>query len=754
MTNLVMLHPSHNPLLVAVSVLVACVASYAALQLAGRVLAARRWTRLAWLSGSAVTMGVGIWSMHFVAMLAFRVGLPIAYEVNLVLLSVLVAIAASLLAFVTISQPAPGRGVLVVAALFMGPAIAGMHYIGMAALRMPARIDYDPWIVSLSVVVAVTASLAALRLFVAFRTEGVVRPMWQAPASAVLMGFAVSGMHFTGMAAASFIPVPAEALEGGDLIATDALAYAVAISATFIAVAAVIAASLDRSIRATSADAEALRESQERLQFALAAARMRTWDLDLDTRLMVRTDDGLGRAEQFEQFLTRVHPDDRGRVSRAVRLATDSGWLDVDFRRWGSERMTRWIQAKGRRQDGPGRRLVGISIDITERRHLEAQFRQAQKMEVVGQLAGGIAHDFNNLLTVIKGNTELALSEVGGSTTGREVLQEALRATEHAAALTRQLLAFSRKEIVQPRTVDINEIILGMEQMVRRLIGENVTVSTHLARDAVATVADPGQIEQILVNLAVNARDAMPQGGRLSIETAHIVLDRPYLPEGVVVQAGTYVMLRVRDTGIGMESAVQSRVFEPFFTTKGPTKGTGLGLSTVYGIVKQAGGYIWVESEAGQGSTFTIYLPQAPPAAAEPELKPPEPEPAVAASETILLVEDEGGVRRLACRILNRQGYRVIEASNGIEALEIAGQSDTLIDLLVTDLVMPRMGGRELAARVHEQRPAMKVLFMSGYTNDEVLRHDLLDPGVAFLPKPFSPRDLLNAVRAALAAHD
>lgn len=749
-----MLHPSHSPLLVMMSVLVACVASYAALQLAGRVLAARGRVRLIWLGASAFTMGVGIWSMHFVAMLAFRVGLPMAYAVDLVLLSVLVAIAASLLAFVTVSRPAPGPGALVVAGLFMGPAIAGMHYIGMSAIRMPARIEYDLWIVSLSVLVAVTASLAALRLFVAFRTETIGRPSWQAPASAVLMGFAVSGMHFTGMAAARFVPDSAAGRDGGHLLATDGLAYAVATSAAFLALVAVIAAMLDRSVRATSADAEALRESQERLQFALAAARMRTWCLDLNTRRLTPTDDGLGHEEPFDDFLMRIHADDRARVNRAVGLASDSGWLDVDFRFWNSGRVTRWIQAKGRRQDGPGRRLLGVSIDITERRHLEQQFRQAQKMEVIGQLAGGIAHDFNNLLTVIKGNTEIALDEAHASQPAREVLQEALRATEHAAVLTRQLLAFSRKEIVQPRIIDINQVILSMEQMLSRLIDEHVTVSTHLAPGAVITVADPGQIEQILVNLAVNARDAMPQGGRLSIETGHIVLDRPSFPSGVVIQAGSYVMLRVRDTGAGMDAAVQARVFEPFFTTKGPTQGTGLGLSTVYGIVTQAGGHVWVESEPGHGSTFTIYLPQASVDAGVPAVTSRAPAPAVAASETILLVEDEEGVRRLACRILMRQGYRVIEAGDGREALEIASRSETSIDLLVTDLIMPRMSGRELALRVHQHRPTLKVLFMSGYTNDEVLRRDLLDPGVAFLPKPFAPRDLLDAVHAALAAHD
>ena len=751
-----MLHPSHSPLLVTVSVIVACAASFAALRLAGRVLVSEGRARLAWLGGSAFTMGVGIWSMHFVAMLAFRVDVPMRYAVDLVILSMFVAIAASLVAFVTVSRPAPSAGGLLVAGLFMGPAIAGMHYIGMAALRMPARIEHEPWLVTLSVVVAVTASLAALRLFVAFRIDGISRPRWHAPASAVLMGLAISGMHFTGMAAATFIPAPAPAPGDGQLLATDALAYAVATSATFIAGMAAIAAMLDRSMRATSADTEALRESQERLQFALSAARMTTWELDLGTRIMVRTDHAQAHAEHFDAFLERVHPDDRARVSRATRLAAESGWLDVDFRRAATGKATRWIHAKGRRQLGAGAgRLVGVSIDITERRHLEDQFRQSQKMEVVGQLAGGIAHDFNNLLTVIKGNTEIALDAVAPSPTTREVLQESLAATEQAAVLTRQLLAFSRKEIVHPRPVNINGIVASVEQMVRRLIGENVTVSTRLAPGAMIALADPGQLEQIIVNLAVNARDAMPQGGALWIETGAVVLDRPLRTGSIAVPAGAYVMLRMGDTGEGMDPATQSRVFEPFFTTKDPSKGTGLGLSTVYGIVKQAGGHVWLESESGKGSTFTIYLPQAAAGAVAEEPPAPEQLPAIApaSAESILLVEDEDGVRRLAHRVLVKHGYQVREATQGLEALAIASEPDIRIDILLTDVVMPRMGGRELALRLREQRPALKVLFMSGYTNDAILRHDLLDAGVAFLPKPFSAADLLAAVRAAIAFH-
>jgi NO-binding membrane sensor protein with MHYT domain/nitrogen-specific signal transduction histidine kinase len=756
-----MLHPSYQPTLVVLSLVVACLASYAALHLAGRIVAGGR-RRMPWLLGSAFTMGVGIWSMHFVAMLAFHLDVRVAYRVDLVLLSVAVAIAASLLAFTIVSRPAPRFTTLATASLFMGAALAGMHYIGMASMQMPATIHYDRTLVTLSVAIAVTAALAALWLFVAFRDDRVSHPFWWKPASAVVMGAAISGMHYTGMLAADFVPMPRGAEPGLGVIASDALGYAVALAATFIAAVALAAALLDRSVRAKVAEtralrlgAEALRESQERLQFALAAAHMRTWELDLQRGVVIRTDVAASdrQTTRLEDLLARVHPDDRSAVDAALRRGADEGRFDVDFRLTTPAGEVRWFNAKGQRSgddEASGVRFVGLSTDITDRRQLEEQFRQAQKMEAIGQLAGGIAHDFNNLLTVVKGNTELALQAMADTSAHRQGLLESLAATESAASLTRQLLAFSRRQLLQPRPLSLNDVVSELEPMLQRLIGEDVIITTRFDATPVVALADRGQLEQILMNLAVNARDAMPSGGTLRIETRDAapplptVASRPIPPE-------PFVMLSISDTGVGIDPAIQARLFEPFFTTKGPSRGTGLGLSTVYGIVTQSGGHIFVDSEPGKGSTFTIYLRRAvlPPGEAI-RARASEGAHAPPGSETILLAEDEDGVRTLVRRVLERRGYEVIEASGGAEALDLAERHGGRIDLLLTDVVMPGMGGRELSARLLEQRPDTRVLFMSGYTDDQTLRRGLFDPEVAFLAKPFSSQDLAAAVRAVL----
>ena len=881
------LHATHDPGLVALSFVVACLASYAALQLSGRVVIARDRARLWWLGGSALTMGVGIWSMHFIAMLAFRIGLPIAYAVDVVVLSVVVAIAASLLAFITVSRPGRGLSRLLIASLFMGPAIAGMHYIGMAAVRLPAHISYDPWLLTLSVVIAISASFAALRLSVAFGQIDVGHPAWAKPASAVLMGLAICGMHYTGMMAARFTAIEMAPPTGPFIIASDGLAYAVGVSATFIAGIALAAVLLDRSFRAKLAEAatirqseerirlllegvrdyaifsldphgrvaqwnagaermtgymadeitgrpiavlqpeaaagnadrelrdalangraesqdwhvrkdgsrflahvvtnpmynsagthvgfsklirdvterwradEALRESQERLQFALTAARMTTWELDLDTETVFRSGDarlstgipGKTATERVDDFLARVHPDDRAPFHRAVRRARANGRFEVDFRLTMEDGTTRWINATGRRSTEPGQpgnRIVGLSTDITERRQLEEQFRQAQKMEAVGQLAGGIAHDFNNLLTVIRGNSELLLDVITTADARHDALSEILAASDRAASLTSQLLAFSRRQLMRPRALDLNAVITELEPMLRRLIGEDIAISTHLEPSTAAVLADRGQLEQILMNLAVNARDAMPRGGTLSIETANVTVERSDDERGFDVEHGPYVMVSVIDTGIGIDPAIQPRVFEPFFTTKEPSRGTGLGLSTVYGIVKQSGGYIRIESELGRGTAVRMYLKRAAVGAPEPAVARSTPPDAPAGSETILLVEDEDMVRRLARQILERQGYQLLEATDGVHALEVADRYRGRIHALVTDVVMPKMGGRELAEQLLRRRPEVKVLFISGYTDDDIIRRGLLTPSMAFLQKPFSAEELAAAVRKEL----
>ncbi|HUX32585.1 MAG TPA: PAS domain S-box protein [Gemmatimonadaceae bacterium] len=394
--------------------------------------------------------------------------------------------------------------------------------------------------------------------------------------------------------------------------------------------------------------------------------------------------------------------------------------------------------------------FVAIKTDVTERLKLEAQFRQAQKMDTVGQLASGIAHDFNNLLTVINGVGELVLQQVSVGDPIHADVQEVLQAGERAAALTRQLLAFSRRQMLRPEVIDLNAVVDASERLLRRLLGEDIELVVSPAADLGRVKADPGQIEQVVINLAVNARDAMPQGGRLSIETRNVTVDEAYAGQmGFAIPAGPYVQLSVSDTGVGMDEATRLRVFEPFFTTKEMGKGTGLGLSTVYGIVKQSTGFIWVYSEPGKGTSFRIFLPRVTDAVS------PRPRPvdsAVTGTETILLVEDSAGLHTLVTRILQSGGYTVIGATSGAEALQALARVDRPVHLLLTDVVMPQMSGRQLVERMAQVAPATRVLYMSGYTDDMMVRHGVVDAAVAFLSKPFTATMLLQKVREVLDA--
>jgi nitrogen-specific signal transduction histidine kinase len=387
--------------------------------------------------------------------------------------------------------------------------------------------------------------------------------------------------------------------------------------------------------------------------------------------------------------------------------------------------------------------------DISERKLLEAQFRQAQKMEAVGRLAGGIAHDFNNLLTAITGYADLALEDLPEGDPIRHDMKEILRAAYRAAGLTRQLLAFSRQQVLAPRVLDLNEVVRSVDQMLHRLIGEDIDLQTVLAPGLGRVKADPGQLEQVIVNLAVNARDAMPAGGNLTIETADIEMSETLGRDLTTVPAGHYVMLAITDSGTGMDEHTKARIFEPFFTTKEQGKGTGLGLATVYGIVKQSGGFIWVYSEPGHGTTFKIYLPRVE-GAAEALVPPVGPAEVPRGTETVLIVEDEAAVRALAKTALARKGYRVLEAANGGEALLLCEAEQAPIHLLVTDVVMPGLGGADLAHRFAPLRPDMKVLFISGYTDQAAARDGKMPPGAAHLEKPFSLDGLARKVREVL----
>ncbi len=452
-----------------------------------------------------------------------------------------------------------------------------------------------------------------------------------------------------------------------------------------------------------------------------------------------------------DAFFDLVHPDDRVSAREAMTIATERRRTDysADYRvRW-PDGSIRWLDTRARvlyDPDGQPTHLMGVVIDVTERRALESQLRQAQKLEAIGQLAGGVAHDFNNLLTAILGYANLASDSLDPQHPLRGHMDEIQLAGERGAGLTRQLLAFSRQQVLEPTLVNLNTLVGDIGLMLRRLIGEHIELVTKLSSDLDVILADRTQIEQVIINLAVNARDAMPVGGRLSIETANMDLDDTYVLDPLVVRPGRYVMLAVSDTGTGIDEDTRRRMFDPFFTTKERGKGTGLGLATVYGIIKQSGGYIWVYSEPGHGAAFKIYLPRA--AASDgTDSRASSPAGAAVGSETVLLVEDEAAVRFLSRTILERAGYRVLEAPNPSDA-ETAFTDE--VALLVSDVIMPGASGPALFQSLVARQPTLKVLYMSGYTDDMITRTGRLTPNTAFLQKPFTTEIFLRKVREVL----
>jgi PAS domain S-box-containing protein len=400
-----------------------------------------------------------------------------------------------------------------------------------------------------------------------------------------------------------------------------------------------------------------------------------------------------------------------------------------------------------------GRIVLFLAHDVTERNRLEQQLRQSQKMEAIGRLAGGVAHDFNNLLTIISGYSEMMLESLGPGDSARDLLCEISKAGERAASLTRQLLAFSRQQVLEPKVLDLNGVVADAERMLRRLIGEDIELVSILDPMLAPVRVDMGQIEQVILNLAVNARDAMPQGGKLTIETKNVTFDESVAVIRPDMQPGCYVLLAVSDNGCGMDEQTKAQIFEPFFTTKEVGKGTGLGLATVYGIVKQSGGHIDVYSEQRHGTSFKVYLPcaDAPPGSKRGLSADGTRSPR--GTETILVVEDEAAVRLLTRHALQMAGYTVLDAGNAADAIQLSEQHGGSIDLLITDVVMPQMGGRALAGNLAAARPKMKVLFVSGYTSDTVVRHGVLMGGVDFLQKPFTPTSLGRKVREVLEKH-
>jgi len=502
---------------------------------------------------------------------------------------------------------------------------------------------------------------------------------------------------------------------------------------------------------------QALTDSEERYRFLFEANPHSMWIYDPQTLAFLAVNDtavehfGFSREEFLKMKTTDLNP----RVDER-QSAGDAGAVNHGFEGSGTAILQKKdgtiIHVEFASHNLPfgegNTRLVAVG-DITDRKKLEDQLRQSQKMEAIGRLAGGVAHDFNNLLTIIVGYGQMVQEQLEPDDARNGYMTEILKASERAASLTRQLLAFSRQQVLAPRLLDLNELVVNTEKMLRRLIGEDIELATVLRRGLADVKADPGQIEQVIMNLVVNSRDAMPSGGKVTIETSNVELDESYSQEHPEVKPGHYVMLAVSDTGAGMDAETQKRIFEPFFTTKEKDKGTGLGLAMVYGIVKQSGGHIWVYSEINIGTVFKIYFPRC---MESKEAVPALPEHAHSArgSETILLVEDEEALRMLVQNILQGRGYKVLAPKEVTEALALSENYGGSIHLLLTDVVMPKMSGRELAQQVITRHKGIKVIYMSGYTNDAIVQHGVLESDVAFLQKPFSPDSVVRKVQEVL----
>jgi PAS domain S-box-containing protein len=709
---------------------IAICASYAALELVGRVTAARGRARVIWLIAGAIAMGVGVWPMHYVGMLAFHVPVPVFYDWPTVLLSLIATIIASAVALYVLSREK----------MTLSRAVAG-------SAEQPYRLLFEGTPAGV-IRTTVDGKLldcndACARMFgYASRDE--------------LIASTVSNRCFHLEDQDAFI---ARLKEEKTLTNYEHCFRRKDGSPVWLLGSAHLVQGKDGApavIEETLIDITERKKAEEIFRTAFNAnpepitiatiAEGRYIDVN-ESFLRVtghRREEVIGRTSLELEFWKS--PEDRARLLEMLWEQNSVRDLEITYRtKSGEERIA--LDSADVIEIAGQECIIAILRDITEKKFLEKQLRQTQKMEAVGQLSGGIAHDFNNLLGVIIGYSEILEQRLPQNDPLRKECGQIKKAGQSAASLTRQLLAFSRQQVLEPKVLDLNAIVLQVEKMLQRLIGEDVDLRATLGPALGSIKADQSQIEQVIMNLAVNARDAMPQGGKLMIETANIDLDEDYARRHPPQKPGAYVQLTVADTGEGMDAETQSRIFEPFFTTKEPGKGTGLGLSTVYGIVRQSGGHIWVYSELGQGTTFKIYLPRIGKTA-----KVENPAPGLALSSrgtgTILLVEDEDALRELTRSLLEGDGYTVLEAERPDKAIEIALEHSGPIHLMLTDMVMPGMNGRVLAANLAPIRPAMKVVYMSGYTG--FTHPGLAESGASLLSKPFTRDALLRKLHEVL----
>jgi PAS domain S-box-containing protein len=734
---------TYDPYLVALSYAVACFASYTALDLAGRVRASTGWARGGWLTTAAISMGGGIWSMHFIAMLAFLMPMPVSFDFGLTVLSLLVAIAVTGVGFYVIGTRQATALQLALSGLFMGIGIVAMHYTGMAAMRMPAALSYESTLVALSVFIAVGASIAALWL--AFRTVAVWQRIW----AAAVMGFAISGMHYTGMAAAVFTAhSDLHAVDGATGLAQTNLAVAIAAITFLILFLALGAAALDRqfALRETNL----LRESEEHLRKLYRETPLPLHALGSDGRIVQTSDAwlellGYVREEALGGELTDFMTGESGRRYRetvwpGLQRGGEVREVEHQFVRKSGEILDVLLSARAELARGKPVRTLGGLIDITSRKRAEEALRQSQRMEAIGQLTGGVAHDFNNLLMVISGATE-KLKRTVPDKNATLPLGMIATAVKRGQNLTGHLLSFARRQTLESVVIDLADLMPHVSEMLKRSLRGDIEIRASAQDCPCRARVDPGELELALLNLGVNARDAMPDGGVLSLAVRKVRLSGGADVDGL---CGEFVVMELKDCGIGIPSEVLPRVFDPFFTTKGAGKGTGLGLSQVYGFAKQSGGTAIIQSKQGRGTTVLIYLPATDDPVQTDQKHPVVEDHAQTDKGTVLLVEDNEEVAGVSAAYLEQLGYTVEVTFNGSDARRKL-QTGRSYDLVFSDILMPgSVAGLELARVVREYHPHIPILLTTGYSQKA---QEAVREGFPILQKPYDLRSLSKAIR-------